>query len=41
MTTHHSPDDDVDIPQAITRKRLLQLGLLAVPAAAADRKSVV
>ncbi|WP_069160352.1 dioxygenase family protein [Nocardia altamirensis] len=28
-------DDDAELPQAITRKRLLQLGLLTVPAAAA------
>lgn len=35
MTTHHSPDDDADLPQAITRKRLLQVGVLAVPAVAA------
>lgn len=34
MTIRPLPDDDADIPQAITRKRLLQLGLL-VPAAAA------
>ncbi|MFI9407048.1 dioxygenase [Nocardia sp. NPDC052316] len=35
MTTEQFPDDDTELPQAITRKRLLQLGLLAVPAAAA------
>ncbi|WP_433654809.1 dioxygenase [Nocardia sp. CA-128927] len=35
MTTDHAPDNDAELPQAITRKRLLQLGLLAVPAAAA------
>ncbi|MFI6166298.1 dioxygenase [Nocardia sp. NPDC051052] len=35
MTTHPAPDNDAELPQAITRKRLLQLGLLAVPAAAA------
>ncbi|MFF3227082.1 dioxygenase [Nocardia suismassiliense] len=34
MSTDHLPDDDTELPQAITRKRLLQLGLLAVPAAA-------
>ncbi|MGW4847444.1 dioxygenase family protein [Nocardia brasiliensis] len=35
MTDRPLSDDDAEIPQAITRKRLLQLGLLAVPAAAA------
>ncbi|PXX71504.1 dioxygenase-like protein [Nocardia tenerifensis] len=34
MTTNRYPDDEAEIPQALTRKRLLQLGLL-VPAAAA------